>query len=86
MGSSRNARTKRVARRPKGRSSTPPAQARIGPSPRWIPVLTVALVAAGPVAIVLNYLGFLPASPTNWYLLVGIGLIGAGVLVGTQYR
>ncbi len=64
---------------------TPPA-ARIGPAPRWIPVLTLALIVGGPAVIVLNYLGVLPASPTNWYLLVGIGIIGLGVLVGTQYR
>lgn len=46
----------------------------------------LALVALGPIVIVANYLGVLPASPTNWYLLVGIGLIGSGFFVATQYR
>ncbi|MDA8391809.1 MAG: cell division protein CrgA [Actinomycetota bacterium] len=61
-------------------------QARSGPSPKWVPVVMLVLVALGPIVIVANYLGVLPGSPTNWYLLVGIGLIGSGFFVATQYR
>jgi hypothetical protein len=35
---------------------------------------------------VLNYFNVLPSSPTNWYLLGGIGLIAVGFITATQYR
>ena len=40
----------------------------------------------GVAIIVVNYLDVLPGGTTNWYLLVGLGLITAGFLTATQYR
>jgi hypothetical protein len=36
--------------------------------------------------IILNYINVLPSSPSNWYLLGGLGAILAGALAATQYR
>jgi hypothetical protein len=56
------------------------------PSPMWVPVLMFAFFAIGVLAIFLNYTGVLPASPSTWYLVVGLGAILAGIITATQYR
>jgi hypothetical protein len=48
--------------------------------------LILALLIVGALMIVFNYFDVLPKSPTNWYLLGGIGLIAAGFITATQYR
>ncbi len=55
-------------------------------SPRWVPVLMGTLLAAGMLVIVLNYIGLLPAAPTNWYLIVGLALITFGFIVATRWH
>jgi len=40
----------------------------------------------GMLVIFLNYVGLLPGAVSNWYLLVGLGLILAGIITATQYR
>jgi len=65
---------------------TPPIPRSVKQSPRWVPVLMFALLIVGAVAIVLNYLGLLPGSASNWYLLGGLGLILGGIFVATQYH
>ncbi|CAN5468587.1 hypothetical protein BH18ACT1_BH18ACT1_04010 [soil metagenome] len=48
-----------------------------------------ALLLAGALVIVLNYLGVLPTESgeaSNWWLLAGLGLISAGFVTATQYR
>jgi hypothetical protein len=46
-----------------------------------------ALWIIGALTIILNYLEHvLPGVPNNLYLLVGLGLILAGLFVATQYR
>jgi len=55
-------------------------------SPWWVPATMLALFSLGVVMIVLNYLSLLPSSPSNWYLLGGLGLIVCGFAVSTQYR
>ena len=55
-------------------------------SPRWVPALMFGLLIVGALAIVLNYLGVTPGSPSNWYLLGGLGGILAGIITATQYR
>jgi hypothetical protein len=40
----------------------------------------------GILAIVLNYLGVLPSSPSNAYLLGGLGAIVAGFVVSTRWH
>lgn len=55
-------------------------------SPWWVPAIMLALFSLGVVMIVLNYVSLLPSSPSNWYLLGGLGLIVCGFAVSTQYR
>lgn len=58
-----------------------------GPSPRWVPMLMGALLAGGTLMILMNYLELLlPNSPSNWYLLGGLGLVLGGIITATQYR
>jgi len=84
---------------PKGGRTTPkkqpaPASGRYTPptpksqkvSPKWVPALMFTCLILGVVIIVVNYLDVLPGGTTNWYLLVGRGLITAGFLTATQYR
>ena len=56
-----------------------------GPSPRWYIVLMSSLMIVGVLLIVLNYLTLLPGSVSRWYLWSGLGLIGAGFLMTTNY-
>jgi hypothetical protein len=69
---------------------TPPASAsrRVGPSPRWVPILMFALWGIGLLLIVLNYMGVLPGAEdgSGWYLIAGLVSILAGIMVATQYR
>lgn len=57
-----------------------------GPSPRWYIVLMIALMSIGVLLIVLNYIKILPGSVSKWYLWSGLGLIGIGFLMTTDYR
>ena len=57
-----------------------------GPSPRWYVVTMSALMIMGVLLIVLNYLTLLPGSVSRWYLWSGLGLIGAGFLMTTNYN
>ena len=71
------------------RRYTPPAEP-VGdhapPSPAWLPVLIAVLIGIGVLAIVGNYTEIAPGSPTNAYLLVGLGFILAGTIVATRWR
>ena len=57
-----------------------------GPSPRWYIFLMSGLMIVGVLLIVLNYLTLLPGSVSKWYLWSGLGLIGAGFLMTTNYN
>ena len=57
-----------------------------GPSPKWYVTLMVSLMSIGVLMIVLNYVKILPGSVSNWYLWSGLGLIGIGFLMTTNYR
>lgn len=46
----------------------------------------LTMFGVGVLMIVLNYISLLPSSPSNWYLLGGLGLIVVGFAVSTQYR
>lgn len=65
---------------------TPPVPRYVKESPPWVPALMFGLLIVGALAIVLNYLGVIPGSPSNWYLLGGLVGILAGIIVATQYR
>jgi hypothetical protein len=55
-------------------------------SPWWVPAIMLSLFGLGVLAIVLNYLSLLPDSPSNWYLLGGLGGIVAGFIAATRYH
>ncbi len=65
---------------------TPPVPAEVKHSPSWVPVLMFLLLGLGLLVIPLNYLGLLPGSTSNWYLLGGLGLILAGIITATQWH
>jgi hypothetical protein len=68
---------------------TPPIPREVKVSPRWVPVLMFAFLISGLLVIVLNYLGVLPTksgNASNWYLLLGLGLITSGFITATGYR
>ena len=71
---------------PSGRYTAPiPAQYRS--SPRWVPIMILALFGLGLLSIVLNYLpGVLPGHTSNAYLFAGLGLIVAGFIASTRYH
>ena len=65
---------------------TPPTPRSQKVSPVWVPAVMFTCLLLGVAIIVVNYLDVLPGGTTNWYLLVGLGLITAGFLTATQYR
>jgi hypothetical protein len=48
--------------------------------------MLLALLLGGVIVIILNYTQLLPASPTNWYTVGGLGAILAGALAATRYH
>jgi hypothetical protein len=71
---------------------TPPIPREMKVSPWWVPALMGALLVIGTAVILLNYVsllptwGFLPDDTSNVWLLVGLGLILAGIVVATQWH
>ena len=57
-----------------------------GPSSRTYVIIMTALMVLGVLLIVLNYLTLLPGSVSRWYLWSGLGLIGIGFIMRTEYR
>ena len=57
-----------------------------GPSSRRYIILMTVLMVLGVLMIVLNYLTVLPGSVSKWYLWSGLGLIGVGFIMTTEYR
>lgn len=55
-------------------------------SPLWLPVAMLTAFICGVAVIVGNYLNLLPGGAANQYLFVGIGLIGFGFILATQYK
>ncbi|MGZ4705608.1 MAG: cell division protein CrgA [Acidimicrobiales bacterium] len=76
------------------RSSTPDASGRYTPpvpaykkvSPPWWPATMFVPWGLGIVMIILNYVGVLPGSVSNWYVFGGLGLILVGIIAATQYH
>jgi hypothetical protein len=71
---------------------TPPVPKELKVSPWWVPALMFALLGIGTLVILLNYVellpswGFLPDGTSNVWLLVGLVLILAGIMVATQWH
>ena len=61
-------------------------QPRAKVSPPWVPVLMFGLLVLGALVIILNYVNLLPGDTSNWYLLLGLGLILGGIITATQYH
>ena len=55
------------------------------PSPRWVPVVMFGLLGLGVATILLNYVGSI-WDTSNAILLLGLGMILAGIVTATQYR
>ncbi len=55
-------------------------------SPRWVPILMFALWVVGALVIILYYLGWVPGGRSQWYLLVGLGVILGGLWTATKYH
>jgi hypothetical protein len=54
-------------------------------SPRWFGPVILGLLILGVLVILLNYLSVF-GTPTGWFLLVGLVIIGAGFVLATRYR
>jgi hypothetical protein len=71
---------------------TPPIPKEQKVSPWWVPATMFALLGIGTMIILLNYVellptwGFLPDGTSNVWLLVGLVLILAGIMVATQWH
>ena len=92
--------TPKGGHKPAPSKATPPASARYTPpvprelkvSPVWVPVAMFVLLGLGTLIILLNYVellptwGFLPDGTSNMWLLVGLALILAGIIVATQWH
>ena len=64
----------------------PPIPKSVRQSPRWFGPALLALLVVGLLLIVGNYVGILPASPDNWYLIGGLVGIVVGAMMATQYH
>jgi hypothetical protein len=65
---------------------TPPTPQYVKSSPIIVPIIMFTLLGLGLVVILANYLGLMPGDTSNWYLLLGLGLILGGILTATQYH
>jgi hypothetical protein len=68
---------------------TPPSPVRLSGAAggRLVPYAMFGLLGAGLLMIVINYMGvILPGATSNWYIVGGLGLILAGIMVATQWR
>jgi hypothetical protein len=67
---------------------TPPSPARLSSrNRRWVPIVMFGLLGIGVLMIVINYMSILlPGAPSNWYIVGGLGLILAGIMVATQWE
>ena len=79
MPESRHRRKEKI--RPRPRDVAGPV-AKPKPSPRWVPVIGLALIFLGVIIIIVNYVWI----RNNYYLLGGFGLLAVGFAVLTQWR
>jgi hypothetical protein len=58
-----------------------------GPSPMVVPVVMFGSLILGTLIILFNYLTEdILGTPSNWYLLGGLGFVLVGIITATQYR
>ena len=68
------------------RRYTPPTPRAVREGSRYVPVAVATFAGLGVVVVVANYLEWLPGSPTNWWLVAGLGCFLAAILSATQWR
>ncbi len=70
------------------RAITPNRVEALPPSPMYVPAIMLIGFVGGLLMILGNYLFSSDAlgTPSNWYLLGGLGMILVGILAATQYR
>jgi Cell division protein CrgA len=62
---------------------TPPLAKEFYESPRWVPIVMIALLAVGVLAILSRYLIW---QDTNIPVAIGLGFLLAGLWVATKWR
>ncbi|HEY1330214.1 MAG TPA: cell division protein CrgA [Actinomycetota bacterium] len=73
----------------KRRRYTPPPKKKPKPSPKWFGALILIFMLGGVAIIVMNYLSLIPFTtmdPSNYLLFAGLGAIGLGFVLATQWR
>jgi hypothetical protein len=67
-------------------SYTPPKPAKPAPSPRWVPIVGLAVIALGVAVIIFSYIlpGVLPGG--NYVLIAGFVMMTLGLLLLSQWR
>lgn len=64
---------------------TPPKPAKPKPSPRWVPIVGLALIGVGLILILLNYFwAGLPGG--NFNLVIGFVFMAGGLIALSQWR
>ncbi len=65
---------------------TPPKPPRPKPSPRWVPIVGLSIIAIGIALIIVSYIlpGVLPGG--NYVLIVGFVMMAGGLLLLSQWR
>lgn len=81
MPESRHRRKGKIRPRPQ-EVTGPPVKAK--PSPRWVPIVGLVLIALGVLAILVNYIPGLVEQ--NWVLVVGFVLLAVGFLFLSRWR
>lgn len=67
-------------------SYTPPKPPKPKPSPRWVPVTGLAVIALGIALIILVYLAPQLVPGGNWALVVGFVMMAGGLLLLSRWR
>jgi hypothetical protein len=65
-------------------SYTPPKPPKPKPSPRWVPIVGIVLIAVGIVQVILTYVVALPGGSIN--LVMGFILMAGGLIALSQWR
>jgi hypothetical protein len=62
---------------------TPPVPRSVRESPRWVPILMVALLVIGAIVILLRYL---LETNSNWPVFIGLGFVLSGLYTATKWH
>jgi len=63
---------------------TPPVPLSVRESPKWVPILMIALLSIGALTIIARYL--LNDQVDNWLVFVGLGFVLAGLYTATKWH